>query len=208
MAYGTIKADNLLSTTGTVDLTTIATDYVQKSGDTMTGSLTTSGDLSAAKGTFSTGVLFGTDTADANTLDDYEEGTFTPTLSGSGGSPSVTYNTTNTHGAYVKVGNLVTFTLEIRTESRTGGSGNLLIEGLPFSAASIGGSEQEYEFPIMLYNVTFDASYIYTAELVGVSDYIQVRGNRSGTSDANLEVSAWSNANPTLCRISGSYRVA
>jgi len=141
-------------------------------------------------------------------LDDYEEGTFTPTLLGSSGNPTVTYNTTNTHGSYVKVGNLVSFTLEVRTESRTGGSGNIEIGGLPFNAASIGGSEQEYEFPVMFYNVTFDASYIYTAELSSSDNSLIFRGAISGSTDSNLQVSAWSNTNPTLCRISGSYRVA
>ena len=49
------------------------------------------------------GLLFGTDTAAANALDDYEEGTYSPTLSGqSGGSW-----TNNVSGSYIKIGKQV-----------------------------------------------------------------------------------------------------
>lgn len=53
----------------------------------------------------STGVLFGTDTAAANTLDDYEEGTWTVQLydAGTGGNASPTTVT----GYYTKIGNIV-----------------------------------------------------------------------------------------------------
>jgi len=46
--------------------------------------------------------------AGANTLDDYEEGTFSPTVRGAGTAGSGTYTTQV--GLYTKVGNLVTFT--------------------------------------------------------------------------------------------------
>ena len=52
------------------------------------GTIQVDGTLKAANG-----ILFGTDTAAANTLDDYEEGTWTPVLSFGGGSTGITYNT-------------------------------------------------------------------------------------------------------------------
>lgn len=45
--------------------------------------------------------------ADVNTLDDYKEGTWTPTVSFGGSSVGITYDTTNTKGRYVKIGNTV-----------------------------------------------------------------------------------------------------
>jgi len=50
------------------------------------------------------GLTFGGDTAAANALDDYEEGTFTPTW---GGNSSVSVNSGN-YGYYTKIGNVVT----------------------------------------------------------------------------------------------------
>jgi len=56
----------------------------------------------------SVGVLFGTDTAAANTLDDYEEGTWTPTFIN---VTAPTYTTQT--GKYVKVGKICYFTLRV-----------------------------------------------------------------------------------------------
>lgn len=76
------------------------------------------------------GVLFGTDSADANTLDDYEEGSWVPAYAGSTGNPTVTYD--QQYGRYVKIGKLVHCEGRIRTDAVSGGSGNLRISGLPF----------------------------------------------------------------------------
>ena len=92
--------------------------YAEISGQTFTG------DIAAPKITASTGVLFGTDTAAANTLDDYEEGTWTPVMTG------VTLTTAS--GSYVKIGNLVTAHFQIFSDSLTS-SANASISGLPFA---------------------------------------------------------------------------
>jgi hypothetical protein len=71
----------------------------------------------------------------ANTLDDYEEGSFTPVLGGSGGNPtSVVYSAQA--GTYTRVGNVVTVFAYIGWSTYTGGSGNLQIIGLPFAAVN------------------------------------------------------------------------
>jgi hypothetical protein len=75
-------------------------------------------------------------------LADYEEGTWTPTLATDGTNfTSVTYDA-NTGGRYVKVGKLVHVQGWLRTDSVTVGSasGNLVIAGLPFTAAANTGS--------------------------------------------------------------------
>jgi len=68
--------------------------------------------------------------SDANTLDDYEEGTFTPTIVGSTSAGTGTY-TTNT-GKYTKIGNVVTFQVYINWTTHTG-TGNMRIGNLPFT---------------------------------------------------------------------------
>ena len=72
----------------------------------------------------------------SKTLDDYEEGTWTPAYSPQSGSfGSVTYAAA-TAGNYTKIGNTVYFTFYIQTNAITVGSatGTVTIEGLPFTA--------------------------------------------------------------------------
>ena len=75
--------------------------------------------------------------SNANTLDDYEEGTWTPVLEGSTTNPTATYNALN-RGVYTKIGNVVTVSFNLFTESKTGGSGDFLVAGLPFACAEGG----------------------------------------------------------------------
>lgn len=77
--------------------------------------------------------------SDANTLDDYEEGTFTPVLTfATPGNLSVTYS--RQVGRYVKVGSKVTVIISLVTSAytQTTASGNLNITGLPFTSANTG----------------------------------------------------------------------
>jgi hypothetical protein len=71
--------------------------------------------------------------ADANTLDDYEEGTFTPTMTFGGSSTGVTYNSQT--GRYTKIGRFVFFNLSIGLTNNGSGSGAAVVTGLPFAAA-------------------------------------------------------------------------
>ena len=71
--------------------------------------------------------------ADANTLDDYEEGTWTPNLVATSGS--ITGQTTT--GIYAKVGKLVIVQVNI-TSITVGASTALAINNLPFTVNSTG----------------------------------------------------------------------
>jgi hypothetical protein len=73
----------------------------------------------------------------ANTLDDYEEGTFTPILEGQISNPTVTY--TSQIATYNKIGRLVTFEILLRANRTAGGSGRIRIAGLPFTCAEVYG---------------------------------------------------------------------
>ena len=80
----------------------------------------------------SDGLKFGTDTAAANALDDYEEGNWTPTFACTG----ATFNHDTQTGKYTKIGNMVSFTCLIGTDSVSGSiaSNAISITGLPFGA--------------------------------------------------------------------------
>lgn len=106
--------------------------FLSTGGGTVTGTvtLTSALDLTAGIKFPATPSL----SADVNTLDDYEEGTFTPTFTASTTNPTVTYSA-STYGAYVKIGRLVFINLRIVIATLTSaGSGNIRIAGLPFSS--------------------------------------------------------------------------
>jgi len=71
--------------------------------------------------------------SNANTLDDYEEGTWTPALSFGGGSTGITYGAA-TLGRYTKIGNLVTLTGMVTLTSKGSSTGSAQITGLPFTS--------------------------------------------------------------------------
>ena len=74
------------------------------------------------------GLKFGSDTAAANALDDYEEGTWTPTVGG-----TATYTTQEGH--YTKIGDLVHARCTIVINS-IGSGATTNISGLPFTCKS------------------------------------------------------------------------
>jgi hypothetical protein len=74
--------------------------------------------------------------SNANTLDDYEEGVFTPSFTCGGGSVAISsaYDTCT----YTKVGRVVTVTGQIVVQSVSSPSGTLTVGNLPFALASVG----------------------------------------------------------------------
>ena len=82
----------------------------------------------------SDGLKFGSDSAAANALDDYEEGTFTPSLTPDSGS--ITPYTSYAKLGYTKVGRVVTITGMLAMASASSPSGALTIGNLPFALSS------------------------------------------------------------------------
>ena len=75
-------------------------------------------------------------TGSANALSDYEEGTFNMTLEGGTGNPTVSYNERS--ASYTKIGNIVQVHGVLYPSSISGGSGNVIITGFPFTASQKG----------------------------------------------------------------------
>jgi hypothetical protein len=69
--------------------------------------------------------------SNANTLDDYEEGTWTPVIGGSGGTSGQAYTTQV--GRYVKIGKLVTCWFNVVLSTAGTITDNAQIQGLPFT---------------------------------------------------------------------------
>jgi hypothetical protein len=83
--------------------------------------------------TSSKGIYLGVTSATAsNLLDDYEEGTFTPTFTSTSASFSYSYQ----YGYYTKIGRSVTCHIFIRGQSSGTTSNQLFISGLPFTSSN------------------------------------------------------------------------
>jgi hypothetical protein len=80
------------------------------------------------------GISFNGDTAQANALDDYEEGTFTPTIIGTTTAGTATYGGGQS-GLYTKIGRMVYVSIYLSYSGGTG-TGDLRIAGLPFTIAA------------------------------------------------------------------------
>jgi hypothetical protein len=115
---------------------TDAVDAIQP--HSMSTNLPTSGvtDLGRSNSQFKdlylAGGVYVNGTGSANHLDDYEEGTWTPTF---GGGMTITYPSTT--AKYTKVGTLVTWNCSIQWSGKSGGSGTLTIS-MPFAANGTG----------------------------------------------------------------------
>jgi len=92
--------------------------------------------------------------SDANTLDDYEEGTWTASLTANPTPPSSVPTTT---GYYTKIGNLVTVFVRFTNVNTSGGSGDMYISGLPFTSANV--TENNSSAP-MMYGLSVPALYV------------------------------------------------
>lgn len=116
----------------------------------------------------------------ANTLDDYEEGTWTPSVGG-----TATYTTQT--GTYTKIGRLVIAQFNIQVATLGTGS-NTLISGLPFAPAAIGtGSISEWQN--ILSNSTFVGCYANTSSQVVLTN-ISAAGSNTSTGSAIFQDTA------------------
>jgi len=122
--------------------------------------------------------------ADANTLDDYEEGTFTVSFIGDSGTSLVTL--TSNVCSYTKVGNSVFFRISVDSSSALSGSTNTLrISGLPFTMSST----QYVTASIWQYGgFSFSAAngVVQTRSQVGTNEmYLQLTNNGAGANITN-----------------------
>ena len=88
-------------------------------------------------GTAGKGIDFSADPSAAGMtselLDDYEEGTFTATLTAFSAAPTTPVTVTS---FYTKIGRQVTCQIAFSNVDTTGASGPILIQGMPFAAAN------------------------------------------------------------------------
>ena len=105
--------------------------------------------------------------SDANTLDDYEEGSWTPAVAGSSTAGTATY--TNQTGTYTKIGNRVFIQITVVYTGGTG-SGNFRITGLPFTTSST--SNFYSALSIYCSNIALSAGNVIQAQTIDGSTRI------------------------------------
>jgi hypothetical protein len=141
-------------------------------------------------------------TVAANKLDDYEEGTFVPTLAyATAGTASFGYDAQTAH--YVKVGDIVHFQLNVRLNAFTKGtgSGTPLVTGLPFTAYNTGGYASA-GLSIRLYSWTFNN--IPTAAVTDNATYATLTTMSSNS--ASIDISDPDSG--SMIWLTGTYRTA
>jgi hypothetical protein len=141
-------------------------------------------------------------TGTSELLDDYEEGTFVPTLAyATAGTASFGYDAQTAH--YVKVGDIVHFQLNVRLNAFTKGtgSGTPLVTGLPFTAYNTGGYASA-GLSIRLYSWTFND--IPTAAVTDNATYATLTTMSSNS--ASIDISDPDSG--SMIWLTGTYRTA
>jgi hypothetical protein len=160
-----VAVTGTLSSSGAV---TASTTLAVTGASTFTGTgkfATTIGVGNATPAASGSGITFpATQSAssDANTLDDYEEGTFTPTVTPQTGSLTA-YTST---GSYVKIGKSVTVSARVTLTTVGTAGGQLTVTNLPFISQNISVAQDQ-------------AGVIREYQSTGVIYYIVISNNSS-----------------------------
>tara|TARA_Y100001937_G_scaffold24922_1_gene35735 strand:+ start:1060 stop:1602 length:543 start_codon:yes stop_codon:yes gene_type:complete len=137
-----------IRTSGAEGLTLSSTDVTVASGDLLFG-------------TANKGVVVGvTSNTDVNTLDDYEEGTFTATCAN-----SVTLSSSKDLLVYTKVGRLVTVSGQIQVDNGQSGA-ELQINNLPFTAVDSGEDSGLFMGAVRLYSYDIAGAALFVSAMV------------------------------------------
>jgi hypothetical protein len=139
--------------------------------------------------------------ADANTLDDYEEGTWTPVYAFST-SGSVTQAITS--GRYTKVGDVVHLFCRIATSALSSPTGVATISGLPFTS----GSGSNYGVAVGQAS-GWASDLTIRAQLEASASIISILKNTSSAAGTSLQGSDFaSGGNKNLLDITLTYKTA
>jgi len=128
----------------------------------------------------------------ANYLDDYEEGTFTPSFDFAGGNGTASFTFSNATGRYTKIGNVCYYSIDLRFNSFSKGtaSGNPRLTNLPFMPANYADynrgqiSINAYQYP---YTTTAGHSVVGSTRQNGSVNKIDLFRQQPNAANANLD---------------------
>lgn len=113
-------------------------------------------------------------------LNDYEEGTFTPSITG--GATNITY--VARVGSYTKVGRLVTFSLNIVVSAASSAAANFKVGGLPFTAGGFGSGSFAYDNGTFVNSTTTNMPMIFVTS--GTTEMSFFQGNGTQVLGTNI----------------------
>jgi hypothetical protein len=202
--YGILLAGaatvNSLSITGNTFNSSSAnvTDFVD--GGATVSSLTIASNASNNSVNTIVGSRFGNNAnTNSNTLDWYQEGTWTAGITFGGGSTGLTY--ANRAATYTRIGNRVYFDCYIQLSSKGSSTGAALITGLPFNQTT---------YPASAFSISFGAlnASIGAQHLVGVTASATTISVKKQSSGATVDMTDGDFTDTTFLSISGTYLVA
>lgn len=120
---------------------------------------------------------------------DYEEGTWTPVITGSSSNPTISYQTQS--GYYTIVGRTVTCQIYVQFSGSSGGSGDVRI-----SLPSTPSSAQQGQGACAIYNIQIPNQYC-TAAVTSSGAYVTILGTASNGAWSPMQVSALKAATAT-----------
>ncbi len=130
------------------------------------------------------GITFNGDTAAANALDDYEEGSYAPTISGSTTAGTWTMYSSTDSLAYIKVGRVCTVRGYIEFSAVSGSPAGNMQFSLPFANEDASGSEaRDQGLGIMQLRSVSDGTNVnggYACHTSAGSSVVQIRGQYGG----------------------------
>jgi hypothetical protein len=196
-----------------VGTATTAGNIIFESGHTTAGLPSTGGERARIDSSghliVPAGISSTADTAAANALDDYEEGTFTVFARDEDNNAQTYYESPGQYnrGHYVKIGQYVYFTIQMYTSGSgsTVGTQAVKITGLPFTAATVGGNGNVGSCTFPYFSDSSGGVGVFVGSVTegGTSIYIQKTDTNGVTSAATI--TNWST--PRLSAV-GWYRAA
>ena len=153
------------------------------------GNLSVGGATPTTSGTGITFPATQSASSNANTLDDYEEGTWTPALLLTTGS--ITFSTVS--GGYVKIGKLVYIRANFSGSATISSpTGDLRLSGLPFTAGQVGaGSTTSYNMAAGAYSINLETlAGTTTAYIFNFANGTRSSAHTYIQSGSNLTISA------------------
>lgn len=130
----------------------------------------------------------------------YVSGTFTPTIAGSTSAGTCTYTTQ--YGNYQKTGNVVNFQINVGWTSHTG-TGNILIQGLPFTSIN-----RLFALSATPNGITLPSGKVLSAAILGAASTVFLTSTPTDGSSgtyAQLVITSYTSGNVF---ITGSYITA
>jgi hypothetical protein len=132
-------------------------------------------------------------------LDDYEEGTFTPAVTGGLSAGQISYNSRS--GKYTKIGNLVTFSFHMNISSCSLDSGALKFGGMPFTSVNSANLTGSMVIMVNSGNIAATDTYRHIADTTDVAVV-------TGAGDARAANTTTIDAGNRVCSYFGYYYVS